>query len=897
MRRSSFFGLFALFALLVLLPACTEPENSFEIQFAGSPDRTWIGPQFYANRMLDWELRDGRLLSKEGRAAKPMRTVHLLTRYLNEEEGSLNMSIVTGAVNDPDMADDSTWTGFLMGAGGEGTDYRISSLVHHWPAPGGGLIVGVDGSGAIMVRDNENPDAKRGARRDFTSDDWPLVPSIEAVGRVSDMTKFGIRVMATPSESGYSMVVETTDAQSDEVISHAVYTDLDPKYFTGNIALVSHRSPSSAGAGYWFDNWALAGSKVEKDDSRGLGPVIGVQYTISEGTLKMTAQMGPLGDDDSKVADLQIHQNGSWNTIASGELDTNGFTIGLRVDDWPYEEDVPFRVMYSLWEGAQPVTHYYDGTIHSTIEGEEFILAALNCHHISGGDGTWTHNHFWWPHADVAEAVAYHEADMYFFAGDQIYEGGLAGIVRGPADTAILDYLYHWNRFLWAFGDLTRHRPTVTIPDDHDVYNGNVWGAGGKAATGPYRPASDNGGYIEPPEFVNAVHRTQTSHLPDPYDPTPILQDISVYYTNMEFGGVSFGIVADRMFKSAPRTLLEDAQVRNGWPSVRDWDAAKDGDHPDAILLGDRQHEFLDDWAKDWGTQTWMKVFLSATLFANVATIPEEEMNGSIIPGLPIPPAGQIVEGYKKAMDMDSNAWPQTGRNRVVDVMRRARAFHIAGDQHLGSTVRYGKDDFQDAGYGFVVPSIANIWPRRWFPPEVSSTRDPNASWYTGDHLDGFGNHMTVLAAANPVNSGREPSALYDRTPGYGIIKMNRTSRDVELTAWPRWEDPSDPNARPYKDWPISFNQEAGDGRTPVSMLAVLEYPEGQAPAIEVVNATTGAHVYSYRPNGVSYSVPIYDDSKNYVLKVTSSDGNTKEYQMPAGAYPLTDPIRIPDSQ
>ena len=76
-----------------------------------------------------------------------------------------------------------------------------------------------------------------------------------------------------------------------------------------------------------------------------------------------------------------------------------------------------------------------------------------------------------------------------------------------------------------------------------------------------------------------------------------------------------------------------------------------------------------------------------------------------------------------------------------------------------------------------------------------------------------------------------------------------------------------------------------------------LEYPEGQAPAIEVVHAATELTSIRTGQTGVSYSVPVYDASKNYVLKVTSSDGNTKEYQMPAGAYPLTDPIRIPDSQ
>ena len=70
--------------------------------------------------------------------------------------------------------------------------------------------------------------------------------------------------------------------------------------------------------------------------------------------------------------------------------------------------------------------------------------------------------------------------------------------------------------------DLARDVPTVCIPDDHDVYHGNLWGAGGrKAEKRDGMTAQDSGGYKMPPRFVNAVHRTQTAHLPDPVDPAP----------------------------------------------------------------------------------------------------------------------------------------------------------------------------------------------------------------------------------------------------------------------------------------------------------------------------------------------------------------------------------------
>jgi len=59
------------------------------------------------------------------------------------------------------------------------------------------------------------------------------------------------------------------------------------------------------------------------------------------------------------------------------------------------------------------------------------------------------------------------------------------------------------------------------LPDDHDVYHGNVWGAGGRHAEGVGYAGQDSGGYIEPAAWVNMVQRTQTSHLPDPFNPRP----------------------------------------------------------------------------------------------------------------------------------------------------------------------------------------------------------------------------------------------------------------------------------------------------------------------------------------------------------------------------------------
>ena len=101
--------------------------------------------------------------------------------------------------------------------------------------------------------------------------------------------------------------------------------------------------------------------------------------------------------------------------------------------------------------------------------------------------------------------------------------------------------------------------------------------------------------------------------------------------------------------------------------------------------------------------------------------------------------------------------------------MRKGLAFHIAGDQHLGSTIQYGIDDWNDAGWALCVPSVANVFPRRWFPPQPGRNQKPGAPRYTGEFTEGFGNKVTVHAVSNPHDVAAEPAELHRRAPGYGI--------------------------------------------------------------------------------------------------------------------------------
>jgi alkaline phosphatase D len=829
-------------------------------------ERAWVGPEYHANRLQDWRIHDGRLECIEASEDRPMRTVHLLTATLDNSPRQFQVSVQLGPLEPSGEANTQSWAGLLLGIGGAHVDYRLSALTHHKPAEDGGILVAVSPAGQIVFRDNAvGPDGTpRGPLREG---DLPEIethqqePGVRGTEAARSLT---LSVAGAPTDDGYRITAQTS--QGEREVCRA-YVDLpDGKRLDGNLALVSHRSPTGGKLGYWFRDWVVRGDRVVDHPERAFGPVLCAQHTLSDGVLKVTAQMGPLGKQDTQTARLEVRDaGGAWRKAAESKLIYHSYTFPFRVEDWDATRDTPYRVVYDLKVGPDDTkTCYYEGTIRKEPrDRNEIVIAALGDQRIYVGTPLrWNSSAIWFPHNELVAAVRHHKPDVLFFAGDQVYEGDLAGAVWRPLDKAMLDYLDKWYRWCWAFADLARDIPCVCNPDDHDIYQGNFWGDGGHATDD-----CGKGGYYMPAEFVNMVERTQTSHLPDPYDPTPIDQGIGVHYASMDYGGVSFAILEDRKWKSPPSVLPKEAAERDGWINSPDFDARAHAEEVGAKLLGERQLEFLRDWAADWGDGVWMKVVLSHTVLANLATIPEQDENDGRAVGLPVRPAGELVPGQKLGCDTDSNGWPAPGRDKALREFRRALALHICGDQHLGSVVHHGIDAWEDAVYAFCLPAIGNIWPRRWYPPMPGENHQPGDPPYTGRYRDGFGNRLTVHAVANPLISGHEPADLYDRATGYGIVRLNRKTRRITIECWPRWVDPSQPRAEQYLGWPISFHQLDNGLAHPDAYLPTLRVKGLDDPVVQVIDEANREVVYTLRASGSSFRPPVREAGV-YTVKV-----------------------------
>jgi hypothetical protein len=768
--------LFKAFAVLAALFHLRRPEDADaqdatdESDFALTPvghwskshDRVWLGEEFWANPMEDWSLVDG---GAECQTSGGNRNVQLLTHSLRNAS-SFKMSVQIRQIR---KGQNDGGCGFRVGVCSEIDEHRSNCFAR------GGIDAGlVDGQ--LVLGKNQVA-----IRVDLSKSEVILTLSGEVDGERHVLT------------------LSARNAVNEKPLG-SIRGTFSTKSLIGNVAIVNNYDasiPKGRGGRYRFSNWAVGGNGFTATPENKFGPLLWTMYSLSDSrgddgfVLKLSALTGPLGKDDNHFVVLQTKQDGDWVSIDEFELDSDAWTASIRVPNWNEKKETAYRVLYEeLHKNGEKTQHEWAGTIKANPTGRPLRLGALTCQ-----------NDYGFPYEPVADNVVKLDPDMLYFSGDQIYEGhGGFGIIREPAAPAILNYLRKFYQFGWAFREAMRDRPTICIADDHDVFQGNIWGEGGAKMKDLARGASSKGGYREPARMVNAVHRTCTAHHPDFFDPTPSKQDISVYYGDMVYGNVSFAILGDRQWKSGPERV-ETGSGRADHVSDRDFDTSV-LDVEGLVLLGERQEEFLRKWGEDWRGHS-MKVLLSQTVFAAVATHHGRK------------------DGYLKA-DLDSGGWPQTARNNAIEIIRKSKALHINGDQHLATLSQYGVDKQRDSNWSFCTPAISAGYPRWWRPDDLMmphENRPEHGLADTGEFIDGFGNKVYVYAVGNPV-VGRDKNRYrkaHEKGSGFGLVTIDTEAKTYLIESFRFLIDATDGKpANQFPGWPVTIHQDENAGENKV---------------------------------------------------------------------------------
>ncbi len=849
-----FSTLFTLSVLCFVSACSSEPEQDiYRSNWDRLIDGPFAGAEIWTNPLQDWRVRDGAL---ECFVAGAERNVYLLTHGLGDQAETLRMQVTVEPLANTDTASDDGYVGFRFGIKGRYSDYRDSAV------RGQGTKAGILADGTLFVGE-------------FEGDRMAL-----AGGPVS------LELIAKKAVDVWEVSLFARD-EHGKLLGQAKRDELPASLLAGGLGLSCHSGESDTreleGEGaelrdrvdtrrtgsvrYSFRNWVVGGNGLAVDASREFGPIAFAMYTADRGTLKVTAQMLPLPAGAGQRVALQLGSADSdeFETVQVATIDPQSYTAHFRLEDWSTGTAVPYRLHYEMTDrSGERSNHFYRGrfSVEPAVESR-LVVASLSCHLDLG-----------FPHQNMVRNVLSFSPHAVIFSGDQIYEGNAGyGVQRAPLEPATLDYLRKWYQFGWAFRDVFRDRPSVFAIDDHDVYHGNIWGSGGRAAVGVGAEAQDSGGYKMDAEWVKIVHRTQTAHLPDPFDSTPVQQGIPVYYTDMTYGGVSFAVIEDRKWKSAPSEFLPQADIYNGFARNAEFDARETGDVDGAQLLGQRQLDFLEHWAADWADDVRMKVLVSATLFSSVQTRPRAQVEANIDRGMSPVPAGEYPTDDIPVQDFDTNGWPQTPRQKALLKMRKGFALHVAGDTHLGTTFQYGIDSWNDGSWAVGSPAISNVWPRRWFPREYPLNYKEGMPRNLGEYHDGFGNPITVLAVANPTETSVEPVAINERAPGYNILTFDPRQRSVEIEAWPRWVDPTAKDAQQFDGWPVTLNYLDNGYPRQGPRLPVLKNLPLDEPVVQVVDQQTGEIVYTVRLQGRTQTLRVFDPGI-YTVRVLDGDMN-----------------------
>jgi alkaline phosphatase D len=762
-------------------------------EFSGVNDRVWLGEKYWAIPMEDWAVKDERI---EFYGTEKNSRVNVLTSVLKEGNGNFEITADMGLMKT--RSKKAVWgtAGFSIGVLDK-LDPDVKSACFF----GNGTPVGISIEGFIFAGHQRKPLPK-----DFNYDDFNLSLKCRREDRSTEM----VLVCRTPGSGATELTYQ---------VSHDV---------PGLVALVNNVDRED-GASFWFRNLRIEGTKISNKPENSFGPILWAMYTLSKGTLKLTAQMPPLGDKDSDEVALYLKRDNKWQLAATAKIDETACTAIFELRDSNAASDVPYELVY-LNNNQE---HKYPGTIRREPTGRPLRFGGLTCQHAAG-----------FPYTPLVKNLTKHDPDILYFSGDQLYESnGGYPIKREPIPASILSYLGKWYMFGWAFGQIMRDRPTICTPDDHDVFHGNLWGeSGDPIPMSVWNTSRDaHGGYVQSPAMVNAVARTQCGHLPDPYHTQPLPSGLNTWYTHLVYGGVSFAIISDRMFKSGP-DKIRTAEGRKD--HIRQPLVKGELERTDLELLGEGQMQFLNDWVQDW-QGAYMKVLLSQTLFCNVGT-----HHG-----------GDKMFLYG---DMDSGGWPKQKRDEALRVIRKASAFHINGDQHLPFVVQYSLDEVRDGGWTFCTPAISTGYVRWGEPDAVKASytdRPAHGLPNTGVYHDIFGNVNYIYAVGNPkdkfTNKNRYIQAQ-NKSSGFGMIIFDTQARTIRMEAYRFLADKDNPTADDqFPGWPLTVDQMDNDGRRPIGYLPRVKVNKADQ-VIKIIDEKNQELISVLRVRGSSFIPRIF---------------------------------------
>jgi len=184
MKLLKIFLVIILISLITFVAGCqNKSQDEITGQLPTNTTRTWIGPEFWANPLQDWQLKDGQI---ECITSGGFRGVFLLTHEIGSQTGDFFMSLKAKNLNTDSLTEG--WIGFEIGIRGEFNDYRDNAI------RGRGYPIGITTDGRLFI-----------GKIDSTKKPIPDI----------SLDEITIVIKATQQDDGdYNIFVETNDHAS-----------------------------------------------------------------------------------------------------------------------------------------------------------------------------------------------------------------------------------------------------------------------------------------------------------------------------------------------------------------------------------------------------------------------------------------------------------------------------------------------------------------------------------------------------------------------------------------------------------------------------------------------------------------------------------------------------------
>ena len=148
---------------------------------------------------------------------------------------------------------------------------------------------------------------------------------------------------------------------------------------------------------------------------------------------------------------------------------------------------------------------------------------------------------------------------------------------------------------------------------------------------------------------------------------------------------------------------------------------------------------------------------------------------------------------------------------------------------------------------------------------------------YTGEYKDGFGNKITIWAAANPEIWMAHPQALKKagdlelfkmKRSGYGIIRLAKEKGTIKMESYSLEKGPGEGQ---MEGWPKVVNMLENDGRTAIEYLPELQIKGLSNPVLQVLNTAYNEIVYTLRLKENNFIPNVYKKG-SYSIKIGDPD-------------------------